>query len=132
MRCLRRNQRVMWYSTYKDKEYVVDENGRRTGDMKLTYNDPVKIKMSISATTSMTSASRGAFSDTADYGAVLNYDRRLVTDDMKCPIDETSVMFINEEPEYDDEGDCKFNFDHEVIKKVVGLDNITYYVKRLT
>lgn len=131
MRCLRRNQRVMWFSTYKDKEYVVDENGRRTGDLKLVYNEPVKVKMSISATTSMTSASRGAFSDTADYGVVLNYDRRIVTDDMKCPIEETSVMFINEPPKYIN-GECQFNFDHEVIKKVVGLDNITYYVKRLT
>lgn len=131
MRCLERNKHKFYYCTYRDKEYVLDSDGHRTGDMCATYNAPVEIRASISATTSMTSATRGAFSDIAPYGVVLNYDRRIVVDDLNCPIDELSVLCVDVEPVYDEENHL-INFDHEVIKKVKGLNDITYYIKRIT
>lgn len=130
MRCLERNKRTFYYATYKDKEYV-EVNGHKTGDVRRLFNEPVKMRASISATTSMTSATRGAFSDVSAYGVVLNYDRRIVTENLDCELDETSVLAIYCEPTYNTET-CEFNYDHEVIKKVVGLDNITYYIKRVT
>ena len=129
MRCLERNKREFWYATYRGKEYV-EVDGKKTGDLMVTYNEPVKMRASISSATSMTSATRGAFSDTAPYGVVLNYDRRIVTDDLNCPIEETSVLSIYCDPEYDSDNHT-LKYDHKVIKKMVGLNFITYYIKRL-
>lgn len=123
MRCLNRNKRTFYYCLYRGNEYV-------GSDLRVTYEAPVKVQMSVSASTSMTSASRGAFSDIADYGVVLAYDHRIVTDDLNCPLSETSVLIMNKEPEYDSETHL-VNYNYEVIKKVVGLDNITYYIKEV-
>lgn len=130
MRCLERNKRTFYYATWRGKEYV-EVNGVKTGDLQNTYNEPVQIRASISTATSMTSASRGAFSDTAPYGSVLNYDRRIVIDDLSCPLDENSVLSVYCEPNYDSTTHT-LTYDHEVIKKEVGLEYLTYYIKRLS
>lgn len=38
------------------------------------------------------------------FGNLESYDKVLITDDMSCPIDENTVLFIDKEPEVDSRG----------------------------
>ena len=48
-------------------------------------------------------------SNTEQFGNLENYDKVIVTDDLNCPIDENSVLFIDKEPEYSMDGDPMFD-----------------------
>lgn len=36
------------------------------------------------------------------FGQFISYDKVIITDDMTCPIDENTVLFIDKKPEYKD------------------------------
>ena len=44
-----------------------------------------------------------------------NYDKVIVTDDMDCPIDENSVLFVDREPETSLDGDLLYDY---VVRRV--------------
>lgn len=92
MRTLKRNERKFYYCLYADKTPIVDDYGNETGESIVTYQDPVEMKANISPATGQ--------SNTEQFGNLENYDKVIVTDDLNCPIDENSVLFIDKEPEY--------------------------------
>jgi hypothetical protein len=100
MRTLERNKVKFWYCTVQKvngeavKREIVDENGNATGEYIVMYNNPVAIKANISPATGQSNAEQ--------IGNLENYDKVIVTDDLDCPIDENSVLFIDKEPEYKD------------------------------
>lgn len=93
MKNLSRNKKDVWYALLKDKTEILDGT-RRTGQYRLNYEQPVKTRMNIRW----------------DSGAVrmegfgLNGagKRRLVTDDMNCPITLGTILWIGKEPDYPD------------------------------
>lgn len=91
MRTLRRNERYLWYCLYKGESELIDENGNRTGEKAVLYEQPVKIRANVSPATGL--------SNTEQFGNLENYDKVIVLCDMKCPIDENSVLFVDKEPE---------------------------------
>lgn len=92
MRTLKRNERKFYYCLYANKTPIVDDYGNETGESIVTYQDPVEMKANISPATGQ--------SNTEQFGNLENYDKVIVTDDLNCPIDENSVLFIDKEPEY--------------------------------
>lgn len=92
MKCLKRNQRGFSYCLYSGKTALIDERGNETGEPILTYEDPVTMYANISPATGQ--------SNTEQFGNLENYDKVIVTDDLNCPIDENSVLFIDKEPEF--------------------------------
>lgn len=94
MRALVRNKRPFYYCLYSDKIPIVDEYGNETGEGIRTYEEPVLMYANISQATGQ--------SNTEQFGKLENYDKVIVTDDLDCPIDENSVLFIDKEPEYTD------------------------------
>lgn len=98
MKTLERNKRTFWYCTVKSENGVaetreiIDEHGNGTGQYIVLYNDPVEMKANVSPATGQ--------SNTEQFGNLENYDKVIVTDDLKCPIDENSVLFIDKEPEF--------------------------------
>lgn len=92
MRTLKRNERKFYYCLYANKTPIVDDYGNETGESIVTYQDPVEMKANISLATGQ--------SNTEQFGNLENYDKVIVTDDLNCPIDENSVLFIDKEPEY--------------------------------
>lgn len=92
MRCLNRNKRPFYYCQYLSKVSYVDEYGNESGEQIATYSDPVKMFANISQATGI--------SNTEQFGTLENYDKVLVTDNMNCPIDEHSVLFVDKMPEY--------------------------------
>ena len=121
MRGMLRNQHKFWYVLYKGKEPVVDEYGNETGESKVAYESPVSMKASIS--------SAFGSSQIEQFGSLDTYDKVIITHDMKCPIDENSVLFIDKEPAYMADGTPLYDY---VVKRVArSLNNISYAVSKV-
>ena len=90
MRCLARNKRPFWYARYSDRVEVVDEQGRRTGQYRVSYSKPVKVMGNISA-------AKGE-SGTRQFGDDESYDKVIVVADPNTALDECSVLWVETEP----------------------------------
>jgi len=87
MRTLKRNQRKIYYATLIKGEPVTDEWDNETGEYNMVYSDPSPIRINVSA-------AQGRL-ETRQFGQMENYDRTLITDDLDCPIDESSILWID-------------------------------------
>lgn len=94
MKCLHRNKRPFYYCLYKGEIEILDEYGNLSGEKIVTYEYDVMEMANISTATGQ--------SNTEQFGNLENYDKVIVIDDLDCPIDENSVLFIDKEPEYKD------------------------------
>lgn len=112
MRTLQKNKQKMYYALYKgqEPEYVLDENGekiidyidedgtiyyRETGNKIPTYFEPVLFYGNISMS--------GGEISTQEYGIdVSGYDALLVLDKEEIPIEETSLLWFESEPQFKD------------------------------
>ena len=112
MRTLSRNKQKMFYSLFKgeEPEYILDENGnkiidyidedgniyhRETGNKVKTYSKPVLFYGNISMSSGEVSAQ--------EFGIdVSGYDAVLVLDKGQIPIQETSLVWFESEPQYKD------------------------------
>ena len=120
MRDLKRNQQVFYYALYQGKEDVVDRDGNRTGEKRISYGTPVKMFANISPA--------NGYANTAIFGKDLQYNKTIVTCNMDCPITETSVLWIDGEP-YDEQENL-LPYDYTVTQVARGLDNIVYAVSK--
>ena len=112
MKTLKRNQIPVKYALFIERKEILDSNGYRTGQYENIYSDPVDIRANVSS-------AKGQ-ADSELFGINLNYTRTLVTDDMNCPIDEHSVLWIDSE---------KYNY--VVVRVAKGLDSIAYALKEV-
>lgn len=107
MRCMERNKTPFYYCLYEGEKPVIDEAGDETGETQVVYSDPVFLKANISPATGNTSVEQ--------FGNSLQYDKVIVLDDVTCPIDEHTVLFVDKTPAFDDEGVPLFDY---IVKKV--------------
>lgn len=120
MKILERNKTPFWYQLYDRTETVENEYGNEVGSV-VVYKDAVEMKGNISSATGSAQVEQ--------FGNFAGYDKVVVVDDMSCPIEETTVLFIDKKPEYDAEGNPLFDY---VVKRVAkSLNVIAYAVKRV-
>lgn len=119
MKTLKRNQQRFWYCLYDSEIIKMDEYGNETSEKIVTYKDPVEMYANISQAT--------GYSNTEQFGNLENYDKVIVTDDLTCPIDESSVLFIEKEPEFTD----VTNIDYEESETLFGDDQVTPVTVRI-
>lgn len=91
MRSLERDKRLVLVSFYVEKRACVDDEGRLTGRHEVVRTEPMPLLCTVSA-------SKGTAENSA-FGIDLDYDRTLVIDDPDYPIDEASVLWIDNVPE---------------------------------
>lgn len=121
MKVLNRNKTKFWYMLYDSRTAVVDEDGYQTGEDSVKYKSAVEAKANISAATGSAQIEQ--------FGNFAGYDRVIMTDDMSCPIDENTVLFIDKEPEYDADGMPLYDY---VVKRVAkSLNSISYAVSKV-
>ena len=99
MKALKRNKQPFSYCTVQTdqsgeavKREIVDEYGNCTGQYIVMYNTAVATEANISPATGQ--------SNTEIFGNLENYDKVIVIDDVNCPIDENSVLFIEKAVSY--------------------------------
>lgn len=112
MRTQRRNKQTLKYATLRGKEtiYKLDENGDKVVDYvdtdgtvyyqtigeKQVYNDPVELKANISM-------SGSGENQATEYGVdVTKYDATVIYDLHKYPITETTLIWHESDPEFED------------------------------
>ena len=91
MRCLDRNKTTAYYALLKSKTEQTDDYGNKTGQYTLTYNTPVQFSANIRWD------SGGVELD--GFGLNASGTRRIVTDDLSCPIDIDTVLWIGKTPD---------------------------------
>lgn len=121
MKLLKRNLKPVFYCLYKGKEALLDEDGNETGEYQVGYEEPVKMECSVSSATGT--------AQVETFGNLESYDKVLVTDDMNCPIDENSVLFIDKEVEFDEGRPL---FDYRVSRVAKSLNTISIAVSKVT
>lgn len=89
MKCMERNKETFWYANYAGKEEILD-GGKRTGQFRVKYSDPIMAKASISP-------ARGGLNEEL-FGVNAVYDRTIITDDTEIDISGTSVLWIENAP----------------------------------
>lgn len=110
MRSLKKNKQPLWYSTYADQitEYYLDSEGNIIYDEidgeqiprikceRAGYNNPVSFYANISA-------GKGTAQEEV-FGPDIDFTRSICTTDLSLPIDELSLVWIESEPKYLDDG----------------------------
>lgn len=124
MRCLTRNKTVFYYAAYEQQTEVIDEYGNTTGQYSVTYSKPIKVMGNVSA-------AQGEM-QTRQFGESESYDKVIVLDDIKTPIDEYSVLWVDILPLLKEDGttDTPHNY---VVKKVAkSLNNVTIAISKVS
>ena len=124
MKTLLRNQRTFWYANIIDKTPIVDsETGYETGETYIGYSEPVACRANISA-------ARGT-ADLDAFGINANYSKTIVTEDITLPIDKSTILWIDKEPdEYGEAGDIKH--DYVVVAVAKSINSITIAIKEVS
>lgn len=119
MLCLNRNKQAVWYSLYKGVTDVVDSQGYKTGEKAKTYDAPVKIMVNVSA-------SRGS-AITEGFGVNEDYDRTIVTNDVACPISETTRLWVDADPTKT----VPDPYDYKVVRVAKSINSVTIAISKV-
>lgn len=121
MKALSRNKQTIWYALLSS---VTDETSGqyKTGEKVKTYTEPTAIKVNVSA-------ARGT-ADVEQFGVTDNYDRTIVTDDMTCPIDEQSILWIGISPTDAQGNDVPHNY--KVVRVALSLNSVMYAIRKVS
>ena len=116
MRNLKRNEKSFYYALFSNVSASgTDSDGWDTGIPSTNYGTPVQMKASISPASGSASVQQ--------FGTSIDYDNAIITYDMDCPIDENSHLWIGKS--------ITDSYNYIVKKKAVGLNIISYAVKRI-
>lgn len=121
MRTLLRNKRPYYYCLYQGKTPITDDYGNETSEYRVEYGAAVLAYANISAAT--------GYAQTEQFGNLDNYDKVIVTDDLRCPIDENSVLFIDKAPEWD--ADQNPVYDYVVRRVARSLNSVSMAVSKV-
>lgn len=139
MRSLKKNQRKLFYATYAEQItlYERNENGEIIYDevdgesfpreigTKAGYNKPVYFSASVSP-------GKGSAQEEV-FGTDVDFTRTISTTDLSLPIDELSLIWIENEPKYLDDGTVDpDSADYKVAaKQAKGLNSLMIAIKAL-
>lgn len=115
MRTLKRNKTKVYYALYSASTPLYDEDGMETGEYTEGYGAQISAWMSVSANKGEASIE--------PFGTDLDYTKTVITDDMTCPIDESSHLWINKNP--------SGPYNYSVVRVAKSLNHITYAVKEV-
>jgi hypothetical protein len=109
MRTQRINRTPFYYALQTGSVPNVDEDGFETGEDTPIYSNPVLYtKANISPATGQ--------SNIEQFGEIQNYDKVIVTSDMSFPVDENSILWI-------DETDVSLPHDY-IVKRIAKSKNV--------
>lgn len=123
MRCLWRNRVRIFYANYIDREPVKDEYGNLTGEYKLRYGNPQEAEGNVSA-------ARGEVT-TRQFGDDESYDRVIVMDDPKVPIEKSSILWIETMPVINSDGTTNTPHDYIVKQVAPSLNSVSIAVSKV-
>lgn len=123
MRSLERNKKTIYYCSFISKTPLLDGNNLETGEYKLLYDCPKRMRVCISP-------AKG--SDNFNmFGISLDYDKTITIDKNTSPIEETTMIFIDKLPQYNYKYKTLLNKDYIVSVIATSLNNIVIALKKV-
>lgn len=113
---------MIYYCTKGEDVALTDAGGYETGELVSSYSQAVAAKVNV--------ATPAGYARVEMFGTFEDYDRIVITDDVNCPIDENSVLFIDKEPEYDGTSGRPL-YDYVVRRVAKSLNSVAYAVKKV-
>lgn len=123
MKILERNKQEFYYALYQSTGMVISSKGYKTGEPIPEYGEPIYMKASISPATGKAVAEM--------FGTNTNYSKVIITDDMDCPIDEHSVLWVETVPVLDTQGKTITPNDYIVTEISKSLNCIAYAIAKV-
>jgi len=120
MKSLNRNKQTVYYALYRGETENTSGN-LYTGETVATYDSPVSIRASVSA-------ARGT-SDIDLFGVNVSYSHTVIVDNLSCPIDEHSRLWIGRAPT--DANGLAVPHNYEVVQVAKSLNHIAYAVSQV-
>lgn len=121
MKCLHRNKSKFYYALFKEKVAIKDEYGNDSGEVRIVYEEPVEARANVSAASGE--------SQVEQFGNSVMYDKVIIMDDLRIPIDENSVLCIDSPPSYDEDGNLIYDY---IVKKVAkSINTISFAVSKV-
>lgn len=117
MRLQQRNLTTIYYCLYKSKTKIYDDDGYETSEEKIEYYAPVPLKCSVSP-------ARGE-AQLNTFGNLDSYDKVIITDDINCPIDENTVLYVDRLPSN------IYAYDYTVKRVARSLNNIAIAISKV-
>lgn len=132
MRCMNRNKVKFYYALYESREPIMNQYGKPSGQHKVIYGNPIEEYANISAAKGET--------QTRQFGENESYDKVIVMDLGTLSIDEYSILWVDTEPQLNEDGSLAVNNKGEVItphdyvvKKVAkSLNNVSIAISKVT
>ena len=125
MRSLIQNKQKIYYALFDKKTAILDEYGNKTGEYEVSYKTPVEFHINVSA-------ARGT-ADVEQFGINLNYTKTMVTNDLSCPIDENSVLWVGKDAfETVEEVTTVTPHNYVVVSVARSINSITYAIREVT
>ena len=131
MRCMNRNKVKFFYALYVGREPITDEYGNVTGEYDVKHGNPTEGYANISAAKGET--------QTRQFGESETYDKVIVMDNEAPQIDEYSVLWVDTEPQINEDGSLAVDEDGNIItphdyivKKVArSLNNVSIAISKV-
>ena len=123
MRCLRRNKVPFAYALFEKAEPHYDEYGNETYEQDVSYRKPIRGKANISPARNVDIVQL--------FGTDVNYDKVLVLDDPKLPIDENTVLWVDTPPVMNEDGTTDTPHDYIVRKVARSLNSVAIAIAKV-
>ena len=124
MRTRQRTAQTFYYRLYSGKTEIVDDYGNSLGEYAVQYAAPVECRANISPATGESAIE--------PFGSLDNYDKVIQTCDMRIPIDENSVLYIDKSPVYS-ETTGEWNAHDYVVKRIArSVNTVRIAVSKVT
>lgn len=107
MKTLERNKVPFYYALYDRKRPILDDDGIETGEYELAYSNPTKFFANISP-------AKGEV-NTRQFGEDMDYDKVIVFDNMLPPLNEYTLLWIDNIPSFHSDGVPKLNEEGEFL-----------------
>lgn len=91
MRTMQRNKRPVAYAFYAGQTEIVDDDGNYTGELDVSYSEPVKTLMNVSG-------GRGQ-ADIALFGLTQTFARTATTEDLQTNWSTDMVFWVEADPD---------------------------------
>ena len=123
MRCMHRNMRSFYYATYDGKSEITDEYGNNTGEYEVIYSKPIKYKGNISS-------AQGEVQN-RQFGESEIYDRVIALSNVNIPIDEHSILWVDNLPTLNADGTTDTPYDYIVKRVARSLNNVSIAIGKV-
>ena len=122
MRGIRKNMQSFWYALYERSEPILDKYGNEIG-FKPVYGNPIKSSGNISIAHGST--------ETGQFGAIAVYTKTINPMPVDCPIDESSVLWLDNVPVIDKDGNTVTPYDYVVTRVARSINHKAYTLKKV-